>query len=107
MSDREKCNCQSCMIRSFIGPAVVITVGVLWLLSEVQGGRFYFGSTWPVILIVIGLLHLASSMASRDGHVSAPPAIPAPPDHPVSPAPPTSGASPSSSSQTTYSSQGQ
>jgi len=100
MSARVKCSCQSCTIRSFVGPAVVIALGVLLLLSEVRGGIFYFGNTWPVILVVIGILHLASSMASREGHVaplppqSAPPAPPAPPP-------------PASNPQTPYSAQGQ
>jgi len=101
MGSSVKCNCQSCTIRSFIGPAVVITLGVLWLLSETHGGRLYFGSTWPVLLIVIGLLHLASSMASRDGHVSPPPPMSMPPGPPAPPAPP------ASTPQTPYSSQGQ
>ena len=97
MSGRVKCNCQSCTIRGFAGPAVVITVGVLMLLSEVRGGVFYFGNTWPVILVVIGILHLASSMASREGHVENAQAG-------APPAPPASG---SGTPQTPYSSQGQ
>ena len=100
MGAQLKCHCQSCTIRSLVGPAVVITVGVLWLLHEAHGGRFYFGSTWPLILIVIGLVHLASSMASREGHVDAAP-LGAPP---APPAPPASG---TSTPQTPYSSQGQ
>ncbi|HUL32660.1 MAG TPA: DUF5668 domain-containing protein [Candidatus Eisenbacteria bacterium] len=103
MSDRVKCTCQSCTIRGYVGPAVVITVGVLLLLHEVQGGRFYFGSTWPVILIVIGLLHLASSMASREGHIGAPPPRPGPPAPPAPPVPP---APPGTTPQTPYPSQG-
>jgi hypothetical protein len=101
MSSRVKCSCQSCVIRGLIGPAVVITVGVLLLLNELHGGHFYFGSTWPIILIVIGVLHLASSMASREGHVSPPPPIVVPP------APPNAGAPPVGTPQTPYSSQGQ
>jgi high-affinity Fe2+/Pb2+ permease len=100
MAAQSKCHCQSCTIRGLVGPAVVITLGVLWLLNEVHGGRFYFGSTWPLLLIVIGLVHLASSMASREGHVDATPRV-APP---ASPAPPATGAG---TPQTPYSPQGQ
>ena len=101
MAAQLKCHCQSCTIRGLVGPAVVITLGVLWLLNEVHGGRFYFGSTWPVILIVIGLVHLAGSMASHEGHArSAPP----PGQPPAPPAPPAPGAG---TPQTPYSSQGQ
>jgi hypothetical protein len=100
MAAQLKCHCQSCTIRALVGPAVLITMGVLWLLDQMHGGRLYFGSTWPVILIVIGLLHLAGSMASREGHISAPQqGVP-----PSPPAPPSPGAS---TPQTPYSSQGQ
>jgi hypothetical protein len=78
-----------------------MTLGVLWLLHEMHGGRFYFGSTWPVLLIVIGLLHLAGSMASRDGHIESTPPLGTPPGPPAPPAP---GAG---TQQTPYSSQGQ
>ena len=100
MAARLKCHCQSCTIRCLVGPAVVITLGVVWLLNEVHGGRFYWGNTWPVILIVIGLLHLASSMASREGHIDPVP-VGAPPPPPAPPAP---GAG---TPQTPFSSQGQ
>jgi Domain of unknown function (DUF5668) len=100
MAAQLKCHCQSCTIRGLVGPAVVITVGVLWLLDQMHGGRLYFGSTWPVILIVIGLLHLAGSMASREGHVTAPQQG-APPSPPAPPSPD------AGTPQTPYSSQGQ
>jgi Domain of unknown function (DUF5668) len=60
-----------------IGPAVVITIGVLFLLHEMHGGNFDIGNTYPVILIVIGVISLASALAPMDGHVSRP--VPGPP----------------------------
>jgi Domain of unknown function (DUF5668) len=50
---------------------VVITVGVLFLLQQMRGGYFDFGNTYPVILVVIGGILLASSLAPMDGHVSS------------------------------------
>ncbi|MGB7435647.1 MAG: DUF5668 domain-containing protein [Candidatus Acidiferrum sp.] len=97
MSAQVRCRCQSCTIRGLMGPAILITLGILFLLHQVRGGQFDFGNTWPVLLVVIGLLLLASSMAPRDGHVEPPPPNPLPPGAPPSvppPAPP-------------YSSQGQ
>jgi len=102
MSDRIRCTCQRCTVRGLMGPVIVVTVGVLFLLQEMRGGYFDFGNTWPVILIVIGLLNLASAFASIEGHVSA--AAPAPPA-----VPPSSGVPPSPSgiTPTSYPGQGQ
>jgi hypothetical protein len=67
-----------------MGPAIVITVGVLFLLDQMRGGYFSFGNTFPVILIVIGLISLASALAPMDGHVEnvyppvPPPGMPMP-----------------------------
>lgn len=72
MSDRVRCNCRRCMIRSLMGPAVIITVGILFLLDQVRGGYLSFGNTFPVILIVIGAISLASNLAPADGHISGP-----------------------------------
>jgi len=94
MSNRIRCTCQRCSIRGLMGPVIVVTVGVLFLLQEMRGGYFDFGNTYPVILIVIGLISLASAMASSEGHVSqvaaAPPAVPPAPAAPPSNATPTS-----------------
>jgi hypothetical protein len=65
---------------------VVVTVGVLFLLAEMRGGFFSFGNTYPVILIVIGLISLTAAFASTEGHISEPP--PAPPVAPATPAVP-------------------
>ena len=102
MSDRIRCTCQRCSIRGLMGPVVVVTVGVLFLLAEMRGGFFEFWNTWPVILIVIGVISLASAFASSEGHVvSTAPVQPAIPPAPS--APPT----PSSPAPTSYPGQGQ
>jgi LiaI-LiaF-like transmembrane region len=53
-----------------MGPAVLITLGVLFLLDQV--GRIYwlhFDNTWPALLIVIGLVMFLQHNASAAGHV--------------------------------------
>ena len=92
MRDRSgvRCHCQRCTIRGLMGPAVVITVGVLFLLQQIRGGSFEFGNTYPVILIVIGGILLASALAPTDGHVSA---VPGPTTAVAPPAPPAPTAS--------------
>lgn len=88
MSDRVRCNCPRCMIRSLMGPAVIITVGVLFLLDQVRGGYLDFWNTWPVILVVIGAISLASNLASTERHNSgllspaSPVGAPLPPQNP-------------------------
>jgi Domain of unknown function (DUF5668) len=91
MSGQTRCRCQSCTIRGMMGPAILITLGLLFLLHQVQGGRFDFGNTWPVLLMVIGILLLASSLAPRDGHIDPPPPVASPagpPAMPPTPPPP-------------------
>jgi hypothetical protein len=90
MSDRVRCHCPRCTIRALLGPAVVITIGVLFLLQQVRGGYFDFGNTYPVILVVIGAILLASSLASMDGHVVSDNTTPTPP----APGSPTQGSVP-------------
>jgi hypothetical protein len=88
MSDRVRCHCSQCTIRGFLGPAVVVTLGVLFLLDQLRDGYLSLGHTFlPVILIVIGAISLASALASTEGHVS-PPAPPTPPG--AAPPPPQS-----------------
>jgi len=100
MSAQTHCHCQSCTIRGLTGPAIVITIGVLFLLHQLHGGNLDFGNTWPMILVVIGFLYLASAMASHEGHVETI-AAPVPPTPPVNPAPP------AAPPQSPYSQQGQ
>src|SRR5438309_12010673 len=72
MSDRIRCTCRRCTIRGLMGPAIIITVGVLFLFDQMRGGYLSFGNTYPVILIVIGAISLAAAAAPADGHVSGP-----------------------------------
>jgi hypothetical protein len=88
MSDRVRCHCARCTIRGLLGPAVVITIGVLFLLQEVRGGYLGFDNTYPLILVVIGAILLASSLAPGEGHTSevAPTQAPPTPGSPAGPA---------------------
>jgi hypothetical protein len=78
---------------------VIITVGVLFLLQQARGGYFDFGNTYPVILVVIGAILLASALAPMEGHSSSSPVPPAA-------APPASGSTPGSTTSS-YPGQGQ
>jgi hypothetical protein len=82
------CVCANCRARGLMGPALLVTVGALWLLSELHGPGF--GRTWPVLLLVIGLIKVLQSNSSTSGHMQ-PPAPPAsgvqtPPPPPAPPA---------------------
>ena len=61
------CGCQRCRCRGLVGAAVLITLGVLFLLDNfnVVG----FDSSWPALLIVIGLVLYLGRAASTEGHV--------------------------------------
>jgi hypothetical protein len=88
MINRIRCACRRCTIRGLMGPAVIITVGVLFLLDQTGSGNFSFWNTSPVILIVIGLISLAAAASSAEGHISGqvPPTVPvAPPAVPPVP----------------------
>jgi len=101
MSNPARCTCPRCSIRNLMGPAVVTTIGVLFLLSELGNGYFHIGHTYPVLFIVMGAILLASSLAPMDGHVET--AVP-PTQPPVNPAPP---AAPAPTYSNPYAGQGQ
>jgi hypothetical protein len=74
-----RCRCPRCTIRSLRGPAVLITLGLLFLLDQMHGDAFAFRHTWPVILLVLGAMSLACSVAPMDGHIEPINSNPAPP----------------------------
>ena len=64
------CGCARCRAHGFMGPAVLITLGVLFLLDQVVHVYWMeFGRTWPALLIVIGLVMFLQHNASSEGHV--------------------------------------
>jgi Domain of unknown function (DUF5668)/B-box zinc finger len=91
------CQCDRCRMRRITGPAILLTVGILFQLQTLN--VVDFDRTWPAILLVIGIIKLLQSNASSEGHngffpagrnvVTPPPTVPPPPA--------SSGSTPSSS----------
>ena len=67
------CGCQRCVAWDLMGAAMLITLGVLFFLSLWAHVRFHY--TWPVILIVIGVVLFLRSSGSTAGHIA--PSVPA------------------------------
>ena len=61
------CRCARCKARNLMGAAIMVTLGVLFLIQEYW--YIDFDRTWPVLLIVIGLFIFAGHNASMEGHV--------------------------------------
>jgi hypothetical protein len=93
-SYRPYCVCEHCRTRKLMGPAILVTIGVLFLLDNV--GRLEFHRTWPAILLVIGVVKLLQSNSSMEGHIGPLPPGMAPSVPPVNsmnvPPPPPPGA---------------
>jgi hypothetical protein len=62
-----RCTCPSCRLRGLMGPVMLITVGAIFLLQEYTS--YGWGTLWPLMLIVPGIVLVAQSMASKEGHV--------------------------------------
>jgi hypothetical protein len=62
-----RCPCARCRFRGLMGPAILITLGVLFLLNEMWVIRF--DDSWPALLIVIGLFMYLGRSASTEGHI--------------------------------------
>ncbi|HEY4900726.1 MAG TPA: DUF5668 domain-containing protein [Terriglobales bacterium] len=76
------CGCPRCRAHGFMGPAILITLGVMFLLDQVTHVYWMeFGRTWPALLIVIGLIKFLQHNSPATGHVpreymGVPPAMP-------------------------------
>ena len=62
------CSCGRCSTRGLMGPAVLITLGLLFLLSNTS--HWPFERTWPILLIVIGAIKVARYVMTDSGHVN-------------------------------------
>ena len=60
------CGCTRCTTRGLLGPSILVTLGVLMLLNEFDVVRFHY--TWPILLIVIGVVKVLASSAPIQGH---------------------------------------
>ena len=91
------CTCERCRAQCLMGPAILVTVGVVGLIDGFRDVGF-FGYA-GAILLVVGGVKLFQGTASSEGHIWAPatsanppggPIPPSPPVPPVPPVPPTS-----------------
>ena len=65
------CPCERCRAQCIMGPAMLTTVGVLFLLSSLNVAGL--NKTWPVFILVVGGVKLLQSSASTEGHIQPPP----------------------------------
>jgi len=67
------CTCMRCRARGIMGPAILIVLGVMLLLHnlafELGMRELNFNHTWPLLLILIGLVKIFQSNAPTEGHV--------------------------------------
>lgn len=64
-----KCGCLRCRYRGIMGGVVLMTVGVLFLLDNLNIHGLDFDRTWPLLLIAIGVVLMLQRTASTEGHV--------------------------------------
>jgi hypothetical protein len=81
------CGCGRCSTRWLMGPAMVLTTGILFMFHTMHIADL--DRTWPAWILVVGVVQLLQSNASSVGHVgplppgpgsAAPPQPPPPPD---------------------------
>lgn len=60
------CGCIRCWTHGMWGPAMLITLGLLFILDNFDAADF--SRTWPLLLIVIGGLKVLQSSAPITGH---------------------------------------
>jgi hypothetical protein len=64
---RPGCRCMRCQMTCMMWPAILLTLGVLFLMDGFLG--IDFSRTWPALLIVIGGIKFLQVSGSTEGHV--------------------------------------
>jgi hypothetical protein len=90
---RRICSCGRCSTRWLMGPAMVLTTGILFMFHTMDIADL--DRTWPAWILVVGVVKLLQSSASSAGHVGplpgappvAAPPVPPPPPSPSDPGP--------------------
>lgn len=65
------CPCVRCQTSRIMGPAILLGLGILFLLD--QWTELKFSRSFPAILIVIGAVKLLQAAGSTEGHIEQPP----------------------------------
>ena len=76
-------------VHAIRGPITLITLGALFVLNNFTG--YGFDKTWPVLLIVFGLLSLLRRSVAPAVPPQAPPPVFPPPSYTYNPPPPPPG----------------
>lgn len=61
------CECPRCRLRGLMAPAVLVTLGILVLLGNLNVMDVH--KSMPILLIVIGIIMLLQRTSSTEGHV--------------------------------------
>jgi len=69
------CRCGRCSTRGLMGPAVLVTLGLLFLAGNMT--HYGFERTWPIVLIVIGAIKVIRYVIP-DEHINPGPYPPPP-----------------------------
>jgi hypothetical protein len=83
---RRICSCGRCSTRWLMGPAMVLTTGILFMFHTMDIADL--DRTWPAWILVVGVVKLLQSSASSVGHVGPLPAAPLAEAPPMPPPPP-------------------
>ena len=61
------CGCPRCRLRGLMAPAVLVTLGILVLLGNLNVMDVH--KSMPILLIVIGIIMLLQRTSSSEGHI--------------------------------------